>query len=68
MYANSLVFWHIDFRVYSFSWGPSNFQMDSIILQNSKFQGPVDRMKKPSAGTLTWLLLDLEFVTEIQQR
>ena len=40
-----LVFWHmiLEFAVS----GPHKFQVDSIILQNSKFQGPVDRMKKP---------------------
>ena len=27
--------------------GPHNFQMDSIILQNSKFWSPVDHVKNP---------------------
>ena len=27
--------------------GPHHFQMDSIILQNSQFRGPVEHMKKP---------------------
>ena len=30
--------------------GPHNFQMDSIISENSKFGGPVDHVKK--VGTL----------------
>ena len=39
---------------------PQNFQIDSIILENSKFPHPVDHLKNLKAGTLVTAQLELK--------
>ena len=46
--------------------GPHNFQMNSIILQNSKFKGPVDCVKnlkwEPCFSSLQFLMLKISIM------